>query len=77
MRNVKYSLHWPNGYLFYQEILLMPEASQYSTPKEEGVAVEMSCASLTWETEDENDCGEIYLLPLYRVTETQNSPTPY
>ncbi|XP_035827891.1 multidrug resistance-associated protein 5 [Aplysia californica] len=40
----------------YKDVLLMPERTQYTLPKEEDVAVEVSGASLTWEAEDDNDC---------------------
>ncbi|CAL1528713.1 unnamed protein product [Lymnaea stagnalis] len=40
----------------YQEILLMPEKTSYSKPKDENVVVELSLATLTWESQDEEDC---------------------
>ena len=52
-----------------QEVLLMPEATQYLEPRDADVAVEICGATLTWETEDENGCGENYsLLSLATVT---------
>ncbi|XP_059159542.1 ATP-binding cassette sub-family C member 5-like [Physella acuta] len=40
----------------YKEILLMPEKTSYDKPKDGDVSVEISLATLTWETEEEGDC---------------------
>ena len=44
-----------------QEVLLMAEQTNYQTPPDPDVAVQINMATLTWETEDEADNGIRYV----------------